>query len=117
MQFVWRYADAADREVVASIASGLAFGRLASVLASIERVLALLGPHPAAYLEALDALDDDGNPDHATRLRAATALAAEAFGKPQQAIRHETEPQVKIVYESAVNGFVHTGASGGGVSR
>jgi len=54
VQFVWRYADAADREVVASIASGLAFGRLASVLASIERVLALLGPHPAAYLEALD---------------------------------------------------------------
>jgi uncharacterized protein (TIGR02757 family) len=27
---------------------------LASVLASVERVLALLGPHPAAYLETLD---------------------------------------------------------------
>ena len=54
VQFVWRYDDPRDREVVAAIASGLAFGRLASVLASVERVLALLGPHPAAYLEALD---------------------------------------------------------------
>ena len=54
VQFVWRYDDARDREVVAAIASGLAFGRLASVLASVERVLALLGPHPAAYLETLD---------------------------------------------------------------
>lgn len=51
VQFVWRYDDPQDREVVAAIASGLAFGRLASVLASIERVLALIGPHPAAYLE------------------------------------------------------------------
>lgn len=54
VQFVWRYDDPRDREVVAAIAAGLAFGRLASVLASIERVLALLGPHPAAFLEALD---------------------------------------------------------------
>ncbi|AMY07490.1 hypothetical protein LuPra_00663 [Luteitalea pratensis] len=54
VQFVWRYDDPRDREVVAAIASGLAFGRLASVLASVERVLALLGPHPAAYLETLD---------------------------------------------------------------
>ncbi|WP_396626744.1 TIGR02757 family protein [Luteitalea sp.] len=54
VQFVWRYDDPRDREVVAAIASGLAFGRLASVLASIERVLALLGPRPAAYIDALD---------------------------------------------------------------
>lgn len=57
VQFVWRYDDPRDREVVASIASGLAFGRLASVLASIERVLALLGPHPAAYIDTLDVAD------------------------------------------------------------
>jgi uncharacterized protein (TIGR02757 family) len=54
VQFVWRYDDSQDREVVAAIASGLAFGRLASVLASIERVLALLGPRPAQYLEQFD---------------------------------------------------------------
>ena len=54
VQFVWKYDDPRDREVVAAIASGLAFGRLASVLASIERVLALLGPSPASFLETFD---------------------------------------------------------------
>ena len=53
VQFVWRYDDPRDREVVAAIASSLAFGRVSSVLASIERVLALLGPHPAAYIDAM----------------------------------------------------------------
>jgi len=54
VQFVWGYQDGADREVVAFIASALAFGRLASVLASIERVLAVMGPSPAARLADLD---------------------------------------------------------------
>jgi uncharacterized protein (TIGR02757 family) len=53
VQFVWRYDDPRDREVVAAIASGLAFGRVSSVLASIERVLALLGPHPAHFIEMM----------------------------------------------------------------
>jgi len=57
-----------------------------------------------AYLEALQALDADGNPDHAVRLRAAAGFLAEAFGKPPQAIRHEAEPNVRVVYESAVFG-------------
>jgi uncharacterized protein (TIGR02757 family) len=54
VQFVWRYDDPRDREVVAAIASGLAFGRVSSVLASIERVLALLGPHPARFIEMME---------------------------------------------------------------
>lgn len=54
VQFVWRYAKPDDREVVALIASSLAFGRLASVLASIERVLEVLGPAPAAWVGDLD---------------------------------------------------------------
>lgn len=54
VQFVWRYAAPDDREVVALIASSLAFGRLASVLSSIERVLEVLGPAPAAWVRDLD---------------------------------------------------------------
>ncbi len=54
VQFVWRYDDPADREVVAMVASALAFGRLASVLASIERVLAVLGPSPSTWLTTID---------------------------------------------------------------
>src|SRR5690606_37764124 len=54
VQFVWRYDDADDREVVALIAASLAFGRLASVLATIERVLGVLGPSPAAWVRDMD---------------------------------------------------------------
>jgi uncharacterized protein (TIGR02757 family) len=57
VQFVWRYTEPGDREVVAFIASALAFGRLASVLASIERVLETLGPAPAARLRDLHVAD------------------------------------------------------------
>jgi len=50
VQFLRGYDDAADREIVAFCAAALAFGRVASVKASIARVLAVLGPHPAAFI-------------------------------------------------------------------
>jgi uncharacterized protein (TIGR02757 family) len=43
-----------DREVVAFCAAALAFGRVASVLQSIESLLAVMGPHPAAFVRAFD---------------------------------------------------------------
>jgi uncharacterized protein (TIGR02757 family) len=52
--FAHQFTDAADREVVAFLAASLAFGRVASIQASISRVLAVLGPRPAAFLEAWD---------------------------------------------------------------
>jgi len=52
--FPHRYADASDREVVAFLSASLAFGRVASIQASIARVLAGLGPRPAAFLDAWD---------------------------------------------------------------
>lgn len=54
IQIVRRYAAADDREVVGFLAAGLAFGRVASVLQSIERVLAVAGPAPAAYVRGFD---------------------------------------------------------------
>jgi uncharacterized protein (TIGR02757 family) len=47
---VHRYACSADREVVAFIASALAFGRVQSVLNSIEGMLAVMGPSPAEFV-------------------------------------------------------------------
>jgi uncharacterized protein (TIGR02757 family) len=44
-----------DREVVGFIAAALAFGRVSSVLRSIERVLAVIGPAPADYIRRFDA--------------------------------------------------------------
>ena len=54
IQIVRRYERADDREVVGFIAGALAFGRVASVLQSIERVLAVMGPDPAAYVRQFD---------------------------------------------------------------
>jgi uncharacterized protein (TIGR02757 family) len=44
------YADPEDREVVAVVAAALAYGRVASILASAKRALAALGPRPAVAL-------------------------------------------------------------------
>jgi uncharacterized protein (TIGR02757 family) len=54
IQIVRRFSRNDDREVVGFIASSLAFGRVASVLQSIERVLAIAGPAPADYVRRLD---------------------------------------------------------------
>lgn len=50
IHIVRRFADPADREVVGFCASALAFGRVASVLQSVERLLVLLGPSPARFV-------------------------------------------------------------------
>jgi uncharacterized protein (TIGR02757 family) len=57
VQFVHRYDDPADREIVAFCASALAFGRVASVLASVEALLAVMGPRPAAFVRGFDPRD------------------------------------------------------------
>jgi uncharacterized protein (TIGR02757 family) len=58
IQIVKRYERDDDREIVGFIAAALAFGRVASVLQSIERVLAVMGPAPAAYVRRFDARRD-----------------------------------------------------------
>jgi len=54
IQIVRRYDRPDDREVVAFCAAALAFGRVASVLQSIERLLAIVGERPAAYVRSFD---------------------------------------------------------------
>jgi uncharacterized protein (TIGR02757 family) len=54
IQIVRRYGRDDDREIVGFIAAALAFGRVSSVLQSIERVLAVIGPEPAAYVRRFD---------------------------------------------------------------
>jgi len=50
IQIVRRYPDPADQEVVGFCAAALAFGRVASVLQSIERLMAVLGPAPSRFV-------------------------------------------------------------------
>src|SRR5437762_11085420 len=54
IQIVRRYARADDREVVGFCAASLAFGRVGSVLQSIERLVTVMGARPAAYVRAFD---------------------------------------------------------------
>jgi uncharacterized protein (TIGR02757 family) len=58
VEIVRRYARPDDREIVAFLASALAFGRVTSVLASIDRVLGAMGPSPAAFVRAFEARRD-----------------------------------------------------------
>ena len=54
VHIVRRYQSPEDREVVGFCAAALAFGRVASVLQSVEALLAVMGPHPAAFVRAFE---------------------------------------------------------------
>ena len=54
VHLVRRYESAPDREVAGFCAAALAFGRVASVLQSIESLFAVLGPSPAQFVRQFD---------------------------------------------------------------
>jgi len=50
VHIVRRYASREDREIVGFCAAALAFGRVASVLQSVEALLRVMGPRPSEYV-------------------------------------------------------------------
>jgi uncharacterized protein (TIGR02757 family) len=58
IHLVRRFPGDADREVAGFCAASLAFGRVASVLQSIERLYAVMGPSPAEYVRRFDVRRD-----------------------------------------------------------
>jgi uncharacterized protein (TIGR02757 family) len=64
IQIVRRFARPEDREIVGFCASALAFGRVQSVINSIEGLLAVMGPSPAAYVRAFDPSRDRATLHH-----------------------------------------------------
>ena len=60
VHIVRRYSQPDDREVVGFCAAALAFGRVASVLQSIEALLRVMGPNPSAFVRRFDAARDRG---------------------------------------------------------
>ena len=50
LYFLYSYNDLRDREIVGLIASSLAYGRVAQIMKSVERVLSCLGSHPRDFL-------------------------------------------------------------------
>jgi uncharacterized protein (TIGR02757 family) len=51
LEFLYRYENPEDREVVGFIASSLAYGRVAQILVSVDRVLNALGRRPSRFLD------------------------------------------------------------------
>lgn len=58
VDLVRRYPHRDDREIVGFCAAGLAFGRVAGLMTSIERLLECMGPRPAAFVRAFDPARD-----------------------------------------------------------
>lgn len=50
LELLYEFDDEGDREVVALIASSLAFGRVEQILVSTRRVLAAMGPSPRSFV-------------------------------------------------------------------
>ena len=50
LEFLYGYGVPTDREVVALVASSLAYGRVKQILRSVSVVLDRLGPRPATYI-------------------------------------------------------------------
>ena len=61
---VHRYERSDDREIVAFIAAALAFGRVQSVLNSIDGMLQAMGPSPAAFVRRFEPARDRTTFDH-----------------------------------------------------
>ena len=51
LEFLYDYPDLQDREIVALIASSLAYGRVAQILKSTSCILQRLGPSPYSFLQ------------------------------------------------------------------
>jgi uncharacterized protein (TIGR02757 family) len=64
IQVVRRFSRPDDLEVVGFCASALAYGRVQSVLSSIEALLQAMGPSPAAYVRRFDPARDRRSLDH-----------------------------------------------------
>jgi uncharacterized protein (TIGR02757 family) len=50
LEFVWRYPRPGDREIAGFIAAALAYGNVAQIIKSVEKVLSPMGKSPAIYL-------------------------------------------------------------------
>lgn len=48
---IYRYDDSRDREIAGLIAAGLAYGNVLSIIASVENLLARLGPSPRRFID------------------------------------------------------------------
>lgn len=53
LEFLYAYPDIRDREIAGLVASSLAYGRVAQILKSVERILSGMSPSPRAFVEGV----------------------------------------------------------------
>jgi len=53
LEFLYAYPDVRDREIAGLIASSLAYGRVAQILKSVERILSRMSPSPRTFVDEL----------------------------------------------------------------
>ncbi|AOY58617.1 conserved uncharacterized protein, DUF2400 [Desulfococcus multivorans] len=63
LEFLYRYESLRDREIVGIVAASLAYGRVTQILNSVGKILSVMGPSPATFLEKADT----GTLDHRFR--------------------------------------------------
>lgn len=89
LEFLYDYARAEDREVAGVIASSLAYGRVAQILVSVARVLELLGPSPAEFIDGASQRDlAEALKDFRHRFTSGEEVAALLAGIAQARRRH-----------------------------
>lgn len=89
LQFLYAYPEIRDREIVGLIASSLAYGRVAQILKSVERVLTVMRPSPYAFLmESTPASIRRNLTDFKHRFTAGDSVASLLIGAQQLIRRH-----------------------------
>jgi len=124
LEFLWRYDEPADREIVGLIASGLAYGRVSSILSSTEKVLSIMGKSPSLYIgtNSTDRIREDLG-DFKHRFTAAEEMAAflSSLANLQAEYGLLSDLMAEILqgvsYREALDVFVDRILSTAGVSR
>lgn len=114
IQIVRRYSRPADQEIAGFCAAALAFGRVQSVINSIEGLMAVMGDSPSAYVRAFDPARDRRSLDHLVhRWTRGIDLAAlvwllrqmlESHGSIEAFFASEADPDAETI-EAALDAF------------
>ena len=89
------YDNVADREIAALLAASMAYGRVASLLVSLKKVLTVMGPSPAEYVRHRTGSEMEkdlegivhrfARPPHLASLLAGTGAAVRSYGSLEAA--------------------------------
>lgn len=113
LEFVYRYQDSADREIVGLIAAALAYGRVTQILERAEQVFGALGPSPRKLL--LQSPDRDLRTRFAAfkhRWTTGAELAVLLIGIRRVLLEHGSLEACFLRYHDSASGHTVSGLAG-----